>query len=123
MLSEGVTKSDNISFINENNREYYVEVLPINSIRGNVSEYISDLIDNDIDIILEENGYDVDYNNLFLESSDLYDGYQLKVPIKKNKRDIEEDLFKELDEELATPQQNPQPAPTQQTNQIGRAHV
>jgi len=116
MLSEGVTKSDNISFINENNREYYVEVLPINSIRGNVSEYISDLIDNDIDIILEENGYDVDYNNLFLESSDLYDGYQLKVPIKKNKRDIEEDLFKELDEELATPQQNPQPAPTQQTN-------
>jgi len=49
MLSEGVTKSDNISFINENNREYYVEVLPINSIRGNVSEYISDLIDNDID--------------------------------------------------------------------------
>ena len=120
LLKEGKTASNKISLtVNEDDKGFYTEILPINEIRGNVSEYISDFIDNKVDLVLEEFGYYVDYDNLVLESSDLYDGHQVRVPIKRSRRDMMEDFFKEVDEAINQPQPQapaaqPQTPPVQQ---------
>jgi len=113
LLSEG-KKSDKISIDMNEENGFYSEILPINEIHGNVNLFISDFIDNHLDLTLEEYGLCVDYDNLILETSDLYDGHQIKVPIKKSHRDIVEDFFKQVDEELnqmGTPAPAGQPAP------------
>ena len=111
LLKEGKSASNKIGItVDDNDCGFYTEILPINEIKGNVSNYINDFIDNKVDMVLEEYGYYVDYENLVLESSDLYDGHQIRIPIKRSRRDMMEDFFKEVDEEL-NQQQAPAPQP------------
>ena len=107
LLIENKIATDTISIIVDGDNGYYSEIVPINEIDGNVNEFIDDFIDNKIDNLLESRGYFVDYDKLSRGSSDLYDGHEFKIPIRKIHKDPVEEFFNEIDEELNN-QQAPQ---------------
>lgn len=115
IISEGKTTNKRISLTMEDDEiGTYHEILTIDEInrvsKGGVSQFIEDFIYNRLDELLEENNLSVDYDRLVMESSDLYDGYDLKVPIRKIKpKNMLEDFFKEVDDEVNKSVQQPAP--------------
>lgn len=112
LLNESVVIKETVSASIDGDNGFYTEIMTINEIMTSgktVLEFIDHYIDDEIDIILESHGYGVDYNRLDKNSSDLYDGYRFKIPIKKVHRDPVEDFFAEIDEALNN-QQPVQPA-------------
>jgi len=120
LLTESKIVTDTISIIVDGDNGYYSEIVPINEIGGKVNEFIDDFIDNKIDNLLENRGYSVDYDKLSRGSSDLYDGHEFKIPIRKVHKDPVEEFFNEIDEELNN-QQAPAPAQAPQQRQINPA--
>lgn len=124
LISEGKTPNKRISLVMENDEiGMYHEILTIDEInkvsKTGVNQFIEDFIYNRLDDLLEENDLSVDYDRLVMESTDLYDGYDLRVPIRKiRKKNVVEDFFKEVDDEVnkgAAPAPPPQqPAPNSQ---------
>ena len=115
LLTESKIVTDTISIVVDGDNGYYSEIMPINEIDGKVNEFIDDFIDNKIDTLLENLGYSVDYDKLNKGTSDLYDGHEFKIPIRKTHKDSVEDFFNEIDEELNN-QQAPAPQPQRQIN-------
>lgn len=113
LITENKVITNKISIILDGDNGYYTEIIPINEIDGVVSEYIDNFIDDKIDILLENHGYSVNYDRLTKNSSDLYDGYEFKIPIQKVHKNPVEEFFNEIDEELNN--QQPQ-QPQQQIN-------
>lgn len=119
LLTESKIVTDTISIFVDGDNGYYSEIVPINEIDGKVNEFIDDFIDNKIDTLLENLGYSVDYDKLNKGTSDLYDGHEFKIPIRKTHKDPVEDFFNEIDEELN--QQAPAQQQQQQQRQINPA--
>lgn len=124
LISEGTTPNKRISLVMENDEiGIYHEILTIDEINKvskiGVNSFIEDFIYNRLDNLLEENDLSVDYDRLVMESTDLYDGYDLKVPIRKtHKKNVVEDFFKEVDNEVnnTVPQPQQQPTSNSQNN-------
>lgn len=124
IITEG--KSDNnriqLSYNRSENTGLYREIITIDEIKkitNNFSDenslelFLEDFLYNRISDVLSESGYSIDTESVDITSSDFYDGYQMKIPILKENDNLLEDLFNEIDSELA-PKPEPKPAPAPQ---------
>jgi hypothetical protein len=117
ILSEGKSENNRVqlSYNRLENTGLYREIITIDEIKKvtrNFDEetsldfFLEDFLHNRISGVLEESGYSIDMDAVDINSSDFYDGYQMKIPILKENEELLEDLFSEIDTELA-----PKPAP------------
>ena len=117
ILTEGKTINNRIRFTYNNNTNtgLYREIITLDEIKkstndfeveGSLELFLENFLYDRISGVIEESGYVVDTDNIDINSSDFYDGYQMNIPILKESEDLLEDLFNEIDEEL-----QPAPAP------------
>ena len=125
ILSEGKSSNNRVqlSYNRLENTGLYREIITIDEIKKatkNFSEesslefFLEDFLHNRISNVLEESGYSINNDEIDINSSDFYDGYQIKIPILKENDELLEDLFNEVDAELEpkpAPVPVPQPAP------------
>ena len=121
ILSEGKTINNRIrfSYDSDSNKGLYREIITLDEIKqstndfeqeGSLELFLENFLYDRISRVIEESGYLVDVENIDINSSDFYDGYQMNIPIIKESEDLLEDLFSEIDAELE-PKPAPAPAP------------
>jgi hypothetical protein len=121
ILSEGKSENNRVqlSYNRLENTGLYREIITINEIKkatrnfdeeSSLEFFLEDFLHNRISEVLEESGYSIDMDAVDINSSDFYDGYQMKIPILKENEELLEDLFSEIDAELE-PKPVPAPAP------------
>lgn len=121
ILNEGKSENNRVqlSYNRLENTGLYHEIITIDEIKKitkNFDEetslefFLEDFLHNRISEVLEESGYSIDMDAVDINSSDFYDGYQMRIPILKENEELLEDLFSEIDAELE-PKPIPAPAP------------
>jgi hypothetical protein len=117
ILSEGKSENNRVqlSYNRLENTGLYREIITIDEIKKatknfdqetSLDFFLEDFLHNRISEVLEKSGYSIDMDAVDINSSDFYDGYQMRIPILKENEELLEDLFSEIDAEL-----EPKPAP------------
>lgn len=131
ILTEGQQMNNRINLKIDGDTGLYNEILTINEItevtdnfktHSNINSYLNEFIFERLNGILENFGYEVN-ENVDVAASDIYDGYELNVPIKRKPYSSLDELFNEIDQEMGQnkPQNQQQvqtlaPSPTPKNN-------
>jgi hypothetical protein len=119
IINEG-KKTNNRLNVNLNGKTgLYTEVITLDEIEAvtdnftthpNVESFLNDFIYDRLNEVIGGFGYVVNESAVDVNSTDLYDGYEVNVPLKRKPYASVDELFSEIDQELGnTPQPAPQP--------------
>ena len=113
ILTENTQKNNRLNIEFKGNKGVYTEVLTLDEINSitenftsypNVESFFNEFVEGRLNEVLDEFGYMVNESKIDVNSSDFYDGYQMKVPIRRKPYNTVEELFTEIDTEM-----NPEP--------------
>jgi hypothetical protein len=117
IIKDGVQKNNRVNVNVNKGKGYYTEIITLDEIREvtdnfkthkTVESFLNEFVNDRLSPIMEKFNYRVNDSALDLNTTNCYDGYELKIPlINENYRPIHE-LFNEIDQELGVqPQANP----------------
>jgi hypothetical protein len=128
IISEGVQDNNRLNVNFDGAAGMYTEILTLNEINEitesfttypTINEYLNEFVFDRVNEIVDEFGYMVN-EDVDISSSDVYDGYELNVPLKRKPYASLEELFNEIDQEMGQ-QSNPQAPPPVNTNLNNKA--
>lgn len=109
IISEGKQLNNRINLTVNNGVGLYSEILTLDEIslitenfttHSSVNEYLEELVNKRFEEIFEDFGYKVNESELYLDSTNCYDGYELNIPIIKENYHPVHELFNEIDQVL-----------------------
>lgn len=119
IISEGVQGNNRLNVKFDGDTGVYTEILTLNEIvdvtdeftrYSTINEYLNEFIFERIDEIVSDFGYIVN-EDTDITSTDVYDGYELNVPLKRKPYASLEELFNEIDQEMGQQPKPQAPAP------------
>ena len=120
IIKDGVQKNNRVNVNLNKGKGYYTEIITLDEIREvtdnfkthkTVESFLNEFVNDRLSPIIERFNYRINDSALDLNTTNCYDGYELKVPlVNENYHPIHE-LFNEIDQELGVqPQANPKVA-------------
>jgi hypothetical protein len=117
IISEGVQGNNRLNVKFEGDTGVYTEILTLNEIveiteefttHTTINEYLNEFIFERIEGVVSDFGYMVN-EDIDTTSTDVYDGYELNVPLKRKPYTSLEELFNEIDQEMGQEPKPPAP--------------
>jgi len=108
IISEGVRVNNRLNLKLDGDTGMYTEILTLDEIVDvtdefttypTINEYLNEFVFERIDEIVNDFGYTVN-ENTDITSTDVYDGYEVNVPLKRKPYVSLEELFNEIDQEI-----------------------
>lgn len=116
IVYNGVQENNRLSIAFNGETAVYSEIITLDEINAvndsTVERYLNEFMVTRLQPILNEYGYDLDLENIDINSSDFYDGYSLNIPLVNERFDPMLELFNEIDSEMGVEPTRPQPKPT-----------
>jgi len=119
IISEGVQGNNRLNVKFDGDTGVYTEILTLNEIfevtedftrYSTINEYLNEFVFERIDEIVSDFGYTVN-EDTDITSTNVYDGYELNVPLKRKPYASLEELFNEIDQEMGQQPKPQAPAP------------
>jgi hypothetical protein len=117
IIKDGVQKNNRVNVSLNKGKGYYTEIITLDEIKEatnnfkthkSVESFLNELVNERLSPIIEDFNFKVNESDLDLNTTNCYDGYELRVPlINENYHPVSE-LFNEIDQELGVePKANP----------------
>jgi hypothetical protein len=109
ILTEGVQVNNRVNLEMRNGKGIYTEVITLDEINdatenftthGTVTEFLNELVNDRLSGVLSDFGLTINESEFDVTSTDIYDGYQLNVPLLKENYHPIVELFDEIDREV-----------------------
>lgn len=118
IITEGKQQNNRLNVEFKGNKGLYTEVITLDEINEitenftthpNVESFLEEFVNGRLNEIVEDFGYLVNENAVDVNSTDLYDGYEVKVPLVKKPYNSLDELFNEIDSDLEPKDTAPTP--------------
>jgi hypothetical protein len=117
IIKDGVQKNNRVNVNLNKGKGYYTEIITLDEIREvtdnfkthkTVESFLNELVNDRLSSIMETFNYRVNESVLDLNTTNCYDGYELKIPLINENYNHVHELFNEIDQDLGVePQANP----------------
>jgi hypothetical protein len=117
IIKDGVQKNNRVNVNLNKGKGYYTEIITLDEIREvtdnfkthkTVESFLNELVNDRLSSIMETFNYRVNEAVLDLNTTNCYDGYELKIPLINENYNHVHELFNEIDQALGVePQANP----------------
>jgi hypothetical protein len=117
IIKYGVQKNNRVNVNLNKGKGYYTEIITLDEIREitdnfkthkTVESFLNELVNDRLSSIMETFNYRVNESVLDLNTTNCYDGYELKIPLINENYNHVHELFNEIDQDLGVePQANP----------------
>lgn len=117
IIKDGVQKNNRVNVNLNKGKGYYTEIITLDEIREitdnfkthkTVESFLNELVNDRLSSIVETFNYRINESALDLNTTNCYDGYELKIPLINENYNHMYELFNEIDQELGIdPQTNP----------------
>jgi hypothetical protein len=117
IIKDGVQKNNRVNVNLNKGKGYYTEIITLDEIREvtdnfkthkTVESFLNELVNDRLSSIMETFNYRVNEAVLDLNTTNCYDGYELKIPLINENYNHVHELFNEIDQDLGVePQANP----------------
>ena len=117
IIKDGVQKNNRVNVNLNKGKGYYTEIITLDEIREitdnfkthkTVESFLNELVNDRLSSIVETFNYRINESALDLNTTNCYDGYELKIPLINENYNHMYELFNEIDQELGVePKTNP----------------